>query len=61
MQLNGGTLASTLLVEANYNARLTIYDAVQVLGLVWTHEDTTGCTGTRFIIRVLLAVDGIAA
>ena len=61
LQLNGGTLATTLAVAARYNARLTIYDAVQTQGLVWTHEGTTGCTGTRFILRVELAVDGIAA
>ena len=61
LQLNGGTLAATLAVAARYNARLTIYDATQVQGLVWTHENTTGCTGTRLIIRIELAVDGIAA
>ena len=61
LQLNGGTLAATLAVAARYNARLTIYDAVQTQGLVWTHEASTGCTGTRFILRIELAVDGIAA
>ena len=61
LQLNGGTLATTLNAEKDYNARLTIYDATLVQGLVWTHEITTGCEGTRMIIRVMQAVDGIAA
>jgi hypothetical protein len=61
LQINGGTLADVLAKATNYNARLTIYDATLTNGLVWTHEATTGCTGTRLIIRVELAVDGIAA
>ena len=61
LQINGGTLATTLAVNATFWARLTIYDLVLTNGLVWTHEITTGCTGTPFQLRVLQAVDGVAA
>lgn len=61
LQINGGELATTLAVETEYDVRLTIYDAVQTDGLVWTHEQTTGCQGTGLIFRILLAVDGVAA
>ncbi len=46
---------------ADYNARLTVYDAVNVKGLVWTHERTTGCEGTRLVVRILDVPAGVAA
>ncbi len=46
---------------ADYNARLTVYDVVNVQGLVWTHEQTTGCSGTRLVVRILDVPAGVAA
>lgn len=50
-------LGGTALVQGDYLARLVVYDGASPAGLVWTHETTTGCLGTRLIVRALDTAD----
>ena len=51
------SLGAVLAVVADYNVRMIVYDSSAVNGIVWTHEITVGCEGSRFVIRALDAAD----
>lgn len=50
-------LGGLALGDAEHLARLVLYDVANPLGLLWTHEATSGCAGTQFVISSHTAAD----
>lgn len=50
-------LGVILTVPGQWNVRLVVFDVSTPLGLVWTHEVTTGCGGNLLVIRAHDAAD----